>query len=310
MIWGQKYAHCLWCGTVEIKYKSNGFCKRCYYIFYNLDYEKRHMFLCSLCDEIRTISTKKYDKVICKRCYKKCYFKTKKRKCYFCGKIARIVKKKSTTEICNTCYSKIKSRPKRLCCNCNEFRESYLKENNTFFCEYCYRRIRDKKKQQCVNCNKIARISKIFNDGPFCHQCYKKRRRTHYNALSHIRETRKLGNGGNITEKEIEIIKKRDLVCVYCKSKNQLTLDHLIPISKSGKSDFSNFVLACKKCNISKRDTDVLIWCGRQNIMVPEIVYNLLSLQKELKRTEGETFAKSVELPSLAVHQSDHRLVS
>ena len=310
MKWGGTFSCCLWCGTVEVPYKSNGLCKKCYYTFYNLDYERKHNALCSLCNEIKPISTKKNNKIICKGCYGKYFLKLKKRKCYFCGNIGRIDKKNDGFEMCSSCYIKNYPRPKRLCFLCDKFEESFLKEGDKFICAYCYRRIHPKKKSKCIKCKKVSIISKIFKEGPYCHACYKKRRRIHYNALNYIRESRKLGNGGNITEKEIDIVFERDKVCIYCKSKEQLTLDHLIPISKGGKSDFSNFVLACKKCNISKRDTDVLIWCRRQNRVVPEIVYNLLSLQNELKRTEGETFAKSVELPSLAVRQSVHRLVS
>ena len=40
--------------------------------------------------------------------------------------------------------------------------------------------------------------------------------------------------------------------CVYCGSKNDLTIDHVIPISKGGKTSFENCVAACKDCNNKK----------------------------------------------------------
>lgn len=42
--------------------------------------------------------------------------------------------------------------------------------------------------------------------------------------------------------------------CVYCESTDTLTIDHVIPISKNGKSDFDNCVTCCKKCNAKKKD--------------------------------------------------------
>ncbi len=42
--------------------------------------------------------------------------------------------------------------------------------------------------------------------------------------------------------------------CQYCGSKNQLTIDHIIPVSKGGKSNFENCVAACKPCNNKKRN--------------------------------------------------------
>lgn len=42
--------------------------------------------------------------------------------------------------------------------------------------------------------------------------------------------------------------------CQYCGSQKQLTLDHVIPRSKGGKTSWSNLVTACNRCNIQKGD--------------------------------------------------------
>lgn len=42
--------------------------------------------------------------------------------------------------------------------------------------------------------------------------------------------------------------------CVYCESKHNLTLDHLIPKSKGGKNDWLNLVTCCELCNKKKGD--------------------------------------------------------
>ncbi len=40
--------------------------------------------------------------------------------------------------------------------------------------------------------------------------------------------------------------------CTYCGSPNNLTADHVIPLSRGGNNDISNLVACCSKCNASK----------------------------------------------------------
>ena len=40
--------------------------------------------------------------------------------------------------------------------------------------------------------------------------------------------------------------------CVYCGNKEALTVDHIIPTSRGGKSTFENCVTACRECNHKK----------------------------------------------------------
>ena len=43
--------------------------------------------------------------------------------------------------------------------------------------------------------------------------------------------------------------------CAYCEKtfpKEELTMDHLIPIARGGKSNKKNIIVSCKKCNHRK----------------------------------------------------------
>ncbi len=50
--------------------------------------------------------------------------------------------------------------------------------------------------------------------------------------------------------------KKSTGICNYCGKKflpRELTMDHIIPLSRGGKSEKHNMVPACKECNNSKK---------------------------------------------------------
>jgi 5-methylcytosine-specific restriction endonuclease McrA len=50
------------------------------------------------------------------------------------------------------------------------------------------------------------------------------------------------------------IFKRDGHACQYCGTHKDLTIDHLIPRSKGGKSNWNNLVTACKRCNARKGD--------------------------------------------------------
>lgn len=50
------------------------------------------------------------------------------------------------------------------------------------------------------------------------------------------------------------IFKRDNYECQYCGTKGDLTLDHVIPRSKGGRSSWKNLVTACKHCNARKGD--------------------------------------------------------
>ncbi len=62
-----------------------------------------------------------------------------------------------------------------------------------------------------------------------------------------------------IYRKKVHWSKKNVMVrdnqtCMYCGSKKQLTIDHIIPKSRGGKNTFENTVASCFTCNNKKGD--------------------------------------------------------
>jgi len=48
------------------------------------------------------------------------------------------------------------------------------------------------------------------------------------------------------------IFKRDNFQCQYCGTSKELTLDHLVPKAKGGRSTWNNLVTACKRCNAKK----------------------------------------------------------
>jgi hypothetical protein len=86
-------------------------------------------------------------------------------------------------------------------------------------------------------------------------------------------------------------------VCIYCGCEEAISMDHIIPISRAGVDprvmrlldSADNCVLACKKCNSSKRDHDVFEWYGKDHIdEVPQLVLSkFLKLTYRLHEEQG-----------------------
>lgn len=59
-------------------------------------------------------------------------------------------------------------------------------------------------------------------------------------------------NSKTFSGRRDEIYKRDDYKCKYCDSPNNLTLDHIIPISKGGTNTSNNLNTCCESCNQAK----------------------------------------------------------
>ena len=49
-------------------------------------------------------------------------------------------------------------------------------------------------------------------------------------------------------------------MCAYCGSTEDLTLDHIVPLSQGGPHSFDNLTVACRPCNTSKSAKKLIEW--------------------------------------------------
>ena len=60
-------------------------------------------------------------------------------------------------------------------------------------------------------------------------------------------------NGGSFTAREwLELCETFDNQCVCCGNQGELTVDHIVPISKGGRNDIQNIQPLCLRCNLVK----------------------------------------------------------
>jgi len=78
------------------------------------------------------------------------------------------------------------------------------------------------------------------------------------------RKILKLSNGiFNILPKEIKRLYNSE--CVFCKNKNDITLDHVIPLTRGGTHSVGNLQPLCKSCNSSKNNKLMIEWLVRKD---------------------------------------------
>lgn len=199
------------------------------------------------------------------------------RECTKCG-VLHIRK----TKMCNRCYvnqpsqiEKLKERGKRyykklsnkwhiirenlICKRCGKkfIGKRRSKKYCSIRCQRNRKTVNDISVVECVICNK--KFKQIRSDSK---ACSKKCKKKHYYNIrdkdkkrfyERTRDSRIRCNGGNFTYKEWQsVLKKYKYRCACCNEKNNLSIDHIIPISKGGKHEKENIQPLCIKCNSIK----------------------------------------------------------
>jgi len=74
-----------------------------------------------------------------------------------------------------------------------------------------------------------------------------------YPAVIRLNEYKNIPYRGVLLNR-VNLFRRDNGECQYCGSKRHLTIDHVMPRSKGGKTSWTNLVTACNRCNVSKGD--------------------------------------------------------
>lgn len=197
------------------------------------------------------------------------------------------------------------------CCACNEIKEH--KSWKAYTCNECLAA----GIKYCPKCGQTKAITEFHKNGStlrsFCKKCEIKRsilskestgyyRRPEVRAkrnedsrlckqakyrfdeeyrvaeLIRCHNRRKLVTETTLTPLEwLSIVEQFNHSCAYCGTKHNLTMDHIVPISKGGKTTPNNVIPACSSCNSSKQAEDVVEWYTKQ------VFYNKDRLESIIK---------------------------
>ena len=114
--------------------------------------------------------------------------------------------------------------------------------------EQYYRDNKDKEKE---------RVNQYYKDNP------------HVVFNNHIKQRH--GLDSNITKEQYyEVLEYFGYKCAYCGcelNENNLTLDHVIPLSKGGAVDPWCVIPSCRSCNSSKHASEMLLWLSTKEMI-------------------------------------------
>ena len=76
--------------------------------------------------------------------------------------------------------------------------------------------------------------------------------RRHYWSDPDYHRMKALGRVHGVEVDLLKAVRDRDKVCQHCRTADNLTFDHIIPVSKGGKASMENLQILCNPCNAKK----------------------------------------------------------
>ena len=148
------------------------------------------------------------------------------------------------------------------------------------------------KKYRKNNLNKLHNIAEIYRNTH--KEYYREKEKEYRQSVKGKLNKKRLNNKRRALKKVQSIpytIEELQMIfdyfnnsCAYCNdNQSDLTIDHVIPISKSGFDSIQNIVPACRKCNLSKSSKNMETWFRSKSFFTEESLekinaaYSLLS---------------------------------
>lgn len=100
----------------------------------------------------------------------------------------------------------------------------------------------------CKECGQVVPLAQVEN-GLACDACRRERSRELAKANGNIRRFRELCAAGSHTEEEWQAVLKQYGHCLRCGATENLTRDHVVPLSRGGSNSIDNLQPLCGRCN-------------------------------------------------------------
>lgn len=198
------------------------------------------------------------------RHFKRHFFPKPKKRISACFEEGGIIKRRCTK--CSLvksldCFSRRKDRPNQVRPVCKDCR---TKDAKRYFVDRkgWYARKMNKTHRPCASCS----AQREKGQPKYCLNCREESLRRSWKAqhltAKNRRKSRLKGNGGSFTAREwISMCERFGNRCIGpdCNvvGLENLTVDHIIPISKGGRNEISNIQPLCHACNVKKSDQTI-----------------------------------------------------
>lgn len=149
--------------------------------------------------------------------------------------------------------------------------------------DFYFRKDNNKYRNECKDCTKKFKAQRESKPGVKEERARKERerRKLHKDRINatlkkqrstYLKEKVKMQNANNSHKRRVitkdgtttaELIEWKSTqipICVYCGATHNLSIDHIVPLSKGGTHTTDNLALACLSCNYSKNNTSLIYW--------------------------------------------------
>lgn len=106
---------------------------------------------------------------------------------------------------------------------------------------------------ECQSCHKDFESQNVDLDFPICPKCSEFHEDGRVNYATGNSES-KYKKEDIPTGMRWEVWERDDFTCNRCGSRRYLTIDHIYPEIRGGKTEMDNLQTLCKSCNSSKKD--------------------------------------------------------
>jgi 5-methylcytosine-specific restriction endonuclease McrA len=189
---------------------------------------------------------------------------------------------------CHVCKA-VKLSPSNNATTCIDCLESGIK-----WCSQCgvvknlnlFERRRDKIGSSCKACKNAKQRERYQTEDAFREKLKASNRNyannryatdSEFRAAEQVRKQIRRAAGTLTINEWFNTVEYFQYTCAYCGSPHSLTMDHIVPICKGGKTTPDNIIPACSSCNSSKQAEDVVEWYTKQ------VFYNKDRLESIIK---------------------------